>query len=132
VVDVSAKLAARVRVFDTGNARKTDSVDAHAATMVAVRTPGLRSLSYDEELIALRLLADRRDELAKHRVQTLNRLHRLLTQLIPARPSVTCRRCRPRSCWRRYVPEPCWARRYGALLLRRSSTWSPSRPSSRP
>jgi transposase len=40
-------------------------------------------VSYDEELIALRLLADRRDELAKHRVQTLNRLHRLLSQLIP-------------------------------------------------
>jgi transposase len=83
VVDVSAKLAARVRVFDTGNARKSDAVDAHAVAMVAVRTPGLRPLSYDEELIALRLLADRRDELAKHRVQTVNRLHRLLTQLIP-------------------------------------------------
>ena len=83
VVDVPANLAARVRVFDTGNARKTDAVDAHAVAMVAVRTPGLRPLSYDEELIALRLLADRRDELSQHRVQTLNRLHRLLTQLIP-------------------------------------------------
>jgi transposase len=83
VVDVSAKLAARVRVFDTGNARKTDAVDAHAVAMVAVRTPGLRPLRYDEELIALRLLADRRDELSQHRVQTINRLHRLLTQLIP-------------------------------------------------
>ena len=30
VLDVPAKLAARVRVFDTGNARKTDAVDAHA------------------------------------------------------------------------------------------------------
>ncbi len=28
VVDVPAKLAARVRVFDTANARKTDAVDA--------------------------------------------------------------------------------------------------------
>jgi len=39
VVDVPAKLAARVRVFDTGNARKTDAVDAHAVAMVAVRSP---------------------------------------------------------------------------------------------
>jgi hypothetical protein len=39
VVDVPAKLAARVRVFDTGNARKTDAVDAHAVAMVALRTP---------------------------------------------------------------------------------------------
>jgi transposase len=83
VVDVPAKLAARVRVFDTGNARKTDATDAHAVAMVALRTAGLRELAFDEELLALRLLADRRDELAKLRVQTVNRLHRLLTELIP-------------------------------------------------
>ena len=43
VVDVPAKLAARVRVFDTGNARKTDATDAHAVAMVALRTPGCAS-----------------------------------------------------------------------------------------
>jgi transposase len=83
VVDVPAKLAARVRVFDTGNARETDAVDAHAVAMVALRTPRLTALGYDEELIALRLLTDRRDELSHLRVQTVNRLHRLLTELIP-------------------------------------------------
>ena len=83
VLDVPAKLAARVRVFDTGNARKTDATDAHAVAMVALRTPRLRQLSYDEELVALRLLADRRDELFHLRVQTVNRLQRLLTELIP-------------------------------------------------
>jgi hypothetical protein len=40
-------------------------------------------LAFDEELIALRLLADRRDELSALRVQTVNRLHRLFTELIP-------------------------------------------------
>ena len=83
VVDVPAKLAARVRVFDTGNARKTDATDAHAVAMVALRTAGLRELAFDEQLLALRLLTDRREELAKLRVQTVNRLHRLLTELIP-------------------------------------------------
>jgi transposase len=83
VLDVPAKLAARVRVFDTGNARKTDATDAHAVAMVALRTPRLNRLAYDEELVALRLLADRRDELAHLRVQTVNRLQRLLTELIP-------------------------------------------------
>jgi transposase len=83
VVDVPAKLAARVRVFDTGNARKTDATDAHAIAMVALRTARLTELAYDEELIALRLLTDRRDELSHLRVQTVNRLHRLLTELIP-------------------------------------------------
>ena len=83
VVDVPAKLAARVRLFDTGHNRKTDAVDAHSIAMVAVRTPGLREVVADEELEVLRMLTDRRDELARHRVQTVNRLQRLLVELIP-------------------------------------------------
>ena len=35
VVDVPAKLAARVRLFDTGHNRKTDALDAHSIAMVA-------------------------------------------------------------------------------------------------
>jgi hypothetical protein len=35
VLDVPAKLAARARVFDTGQGRKTDATDAHAIVMVA-------------------------------------------------------------------------------------------------
>ena len=54
VVDVPAELAARVRVFDTGNARKTDAIDAHATAAAALRTPNLRVLEFDDELIALR------------------------------------------------------------------------------
>ena len=50
VVDVPAKLAARVRLFDTGHNRKTDAVDAHSIAMVAVRTPGLREIRADGEL----------------------------------------------------------------------------------
>ena len=34
-----AKLAARVRLFDTGHNRKTDALDAHSIAVVAVRTP---------------------------------------------------------------------------------------------
>jgi transposase len=83
VVDVPARLSARVRVFDTGNARKTDPVDAHAVAMAALRAPTLKVLTFDEELVALRLLADRRDELSALRVQTVNRLHRLFAELIP-------------------------------------------------
>src|SRR3954471_1288666 len=83
VVDVPAKLAARVRVFDTGNARKTDATDAHAVATAALRTADLRVPAFDEDLVALRLLVDRRAELSARRVQTVNRLHRLLTELIP-------------------------------------------------
>lgn len=83
VVDVPAKLSARARELDTGHNRKTDAHDAHAVAVVAVRTPGLRVLAYDAELEALRMLADRRDELSKTRVQAANRLHRLLSELVP-------------------------------------------------
>ena len=83
VVDVPAKLSARARLFDTGHNRKTDAHDAHAVAAVAVRTQGLRVLSFDAELEALRMLADRREELTRARVQTVNRLHRLLPELRP-------------------------------------------------
>ena len=83
MVDVPAKLSARARLFDTGHNRKTDAHDAHAVAVVAVRTHGLRVLAYDAELEALRMLVDRRDELTRTRVQTVNRLHRLLSELVP-------------------------------------------------
>ena len=85
VVDVPAKLSARARLFDTGHNRKTDAHDAHAVAAVAVRTQGLRVLSYDEELEALRMLADRREELTRAKVQTVNRLQRLLSELTPGK-----------------------------------------------
>jgi transposase len=85
VVDVPAKLSARARLFDTGHNRKTDAHDAHAVAVVAVRTSGLRVLSYDDQLEALRMLVDRRQELTRTRIQTVNRLQRLLSELTPGR-----------------------------------------------
>ncbi len=85
VVDVPAKLAARVRLFDTGHNRKTDARDAHSIAIVAVRTKTLRVLRPDGELEALRMLCDRREELTRLRVQTVNRLQRLLAELVPGR-----------------------------------------------
>jgi hypothetical protein len=70
-------------LFDTGHNRKTDAHDAHAVAAVAVRTQGLRVLSYDVELETLRMLADRRLELTRARIQTVNRLQRLLCELTP-------------------------------------------------
>jgi hypothetical protein len=83
VVDVPAKLSARARALDTGHNRKTDPHDAHAVAVVAVRTPALRVLAYDVQLEALRLLVDRRAELSRARIHTVNRVHRLLSELVP-------------------------------------------------
>ncbi len=83
VRDVPAKLSAQVRVFATGDGRKTDPVDAHSVAMVALRTPGLVRVEVDDDLVVLGMLADRRDELGRARTQTINRLHRLLLELFP-------------------------------------------------
>src|SRR3954471_11722979 len=83
VVDVPAKLSARARVFSTGQGRKTDATDAHSVAVVALRSPNLREVQADDATVALRLLADRRDELGSARTLTVNRLHRLLVELIP-------------------------------------------------
>src|SRR3954451_22004632 len=85
VVDVPSKLSARARLFDTGHNRKTDAHDAHAVAVVAVRTAGLRVLAHDDELEVLRMLVDRREELTRQRVQTVNRLQRLLSELTPGK-----------------------------------------------
>jgi transposase len=83
VVDVPAKLAARARVFSTGQGRKTDATDAHSIALVAVRTRTLQPVTADGPVMVLRLLSDRRDELAQARTQAVTRLHRLLLELIP-------------------------------------------------
>lgn len=64
-VDVPPQLAARVRPFDTGHNRRTDSRDAHSIAVVGVRTKILRMLHRDGELEALRMLCDRREESAQ-------------------------------------------------------------------
>jgi transposase len=83
VVDVPAKLSARARVFSTGQGRKTDPVDAHSVALVGLRSEGLRVIEADDASVALRLLIDRRDDLGVARSQTINRIHRLLLELLP-------------------------------------------------
>jgi transposase len=96
VLDVPAKLAAKARVFDTGHGRKTDPHDAHHIAVTALRTPTLREVSADDTTVALRLLADRRDQLGVTRTETISRLHHLLLELIPggAKKNLTTRQAR--------------------------------------
>jgi transposase len=83
VLDVPTKLSARMRVFDTGQGRKTDPVDAHSVAVAGLRSPALRRVVADDMTMALRLLADRRDELGRRRTEVVNRIHVLLLELIP-------------------------------------------------
>ncbi|GAA0314851.1 IS110 family transposase [Kineococcus aurantiacus] len=94
VLDVPARLAAQVRVFEVGHGRKTDATDAHSIAAAAVRrgkqrtgkldkdSTGLRVVTVDDASVALRLLADRRDELGVRKTELTNRVHRLLGELV--------------------------------------------------
>jgi transposase len=80
---VPPKLSARVRVFDTGQGRKTDPVDAHSVAVAGLRSPALRQVVADDVTVALRLLVDRRDELGRARTEVVSRIHVLLLELVP-------------------------------------------------
>jgi transposase len=83
VVDVPPKLAARTRVFATGQGRKTDATDAHSVALVGTRVAGLRPVANDEQLAILRLLVDRRRSLGEEHTRKTSQLHLLLLELIP-------------------------------------------------
>jgi transposase len=83
VVDVPARLSARVRVFATGQGRKTDDTDAHSIALVGVRMSGLRPVAGDEQLELLRLLVDRRRRIGEEHTRMVCQLHQLLLELIP-------------------------------------------------
>jgi transposase len=82
-LDVPAKLAARVRMLSTGHGRKNDDADAISVAVAALSAAGLRTAAVDETVTALRALVEHRDDVVKTRTQTVNRLHVLLTQLLP-------------------------------------------------
>jgi hypothetical protein len=83
VLDVPAKLAARVRVYSQGHGRKTDRDDAVSTGLAALDGSGVAPVAADDVLASLRLLSDRREELCALRTQAACRLHRLLAELTP-------------------------------------------------
>jgi hypothetical protein len=104
-VDVPAKLAARVRMLSTGHGRKNDDADAVSVAIAARSARTLNSAAVDGAVTALRAIVEHRDDLVKTRTQTVNRLHVVLTHLIPAgakrdltadQASELLRRIRPR------------------------------------
>ena len=83
VVDVPAKLSARIRLLSTGNERKNDNLDATYTALAANGGDSLTEVLEEGHAAVLRMLSDRRDDLVKERTRTLNRLHVLLRDLVP-------------------------------------------------
>ena len=78
VLDVPAKLAARVRVFSQGHGRKTDRDDAVSIGLAALNADSVQAVQPDGAMVSLRLWCDRREELVSPRA---------------ARPSAACTVC---------------------------------------
>ena len=83
VVDVPARLVARVRLLSAGG--KSDPADARAIALAAQPLTALRAVRAEDDTAVLRLRSDRRDELTQERTRVVNRLHRLLRELRPGR-----------------------------------------------
>jgi transposase len=83
VVDVPAKLPARMRVYATGQGRKTGDTDAHSIALAGVGMTGLREVASDQALEVLRLLAGRRRRIGEDHTRMVCQLHQLLPELLP-------------------------------------------------
>jgi hypothetical protein len=71
-------------MLSTGHGRKTDEADALLVGIAGHTATRLSTAVFDEAIAVLRVLTEHRDDLVRTRTQTINRLHALLAQLIPA------------------------------------------------
>jgi transposase len=83
VLDVPARLSARVRALGGGSGRKTDDADAFAVAVAGILARELQLVRRDDIIEILRMLSTRRQEVVALRIATVNRLHEVLCQLIP-------------------------------------------------
>ena len=83
VLDVPPKLAARVRLLDSGQINKTDQNDARSVAVAALRAHALPDLSVDDHTVVLRVWSRRYHDLARLRTQAVCRLHTVLGELVP-------------------------------------------------
>jgi transposase len=83
VLDVPATLASRVRLLGTGRSDKNDPNDARSVAVAALRAPRLAEVQPADHAAVLRLLAKRNLDLSRERNRTVNRLHVMLSELVP-------------------------------------------------
>ena len=96
VLNVPAKLSARIRALGGASGRKTDNADAFAVAVAGLRARDLQPVRPDDATEILRMLTARRQELVHVRISTVNRLHEVLCQLIPGGAKKNLRAARAR------------------------------------
>src|SRR3954470_14531142 len=83
VLDVQPKLAARVRLLNTGQVNKNDPNDARSVAIAALRSPDVRTVRAEDETAVLKLWACRHRDLSRARNRIACRLHAVLCELVP-------------------------------------------------
>jgi transposase len=83
VLDVPPKLAARVRLLDSGQINKNDENDARSVAIAALRGHDLPVLSGQDQTVVMRVWSRRYHDLGRLRTQVVCRLHTLLCELVP-------------------------------------------------
>ena len=83
VLDVPPKLAARVRLLESGNTSKNDPNDARSVAVAALRSAGVREASRDDHAAVLKVWSKRYHDLGRTRTQVACRLHAVLCELVP-------------------------------------------------
>ncbi len=77
------KLAARVRLLNTGQVNKNDPNDARSVAVAALRAQNLPELAAEDQTMVMRIWARRYHDLGRLRTQLLCRLHTVLCELVP-------------------------------------------------
>jgi transposase len=83
VVDVQPKLAARVRLLNTGQVNKNDPNDARSVAVAALRAPSVSAITAENDTAAMKMWARRYRDLGSSWTQTVCRLHAVLCDLVP-------------------------------------------------
>src|SRR6516165_3884524 len=83
VLDVPPKLAARVRLLQSGNTSKNDPDDACSVAVAALRSKAWRPVVAEDHAVVLKIWAKRHRDLARARNQACCRLHAVLCDLVP-------------------------------------------------
>jgi transposase len=83
VLDVPPKLAARVRLLQSGNTGKNDPNDACSVAVAALRSKAWRPVAAEDHAVVLKIWAKRHRDLARVRNQACCRLHAVLCDLVP-------------------------------------------------
>ena len=130
VLDVPPKLAARVRLLESGNTNKNDPNDARSVAVAALRSAGVREAQRDDHAAVLKVWSKRYKDLGRTRTQVACRLHAVLCELVPGgvpgeitagqAARIVDRSHQPGPCRRRAASSPRPSSRTCAPSMRRS------------